>query len=311
ERQAIFQAFKKLVYSKNENDFQSAKEGLEALESFQSNDLLKTHYDHLMNRKSEWSILCRTDLITRGNDTNNYAEATMRIFKEVILGRCRLYNPAELVSYIFKGFEDYHVLRISDFMCNFRKMKVKLGNDHLPENEVKSADISKSENGDFIVKSQSEPGLTYVIDTRHCTCTCPAGQSGSICKHLVGVHVHTDATMFTFPPMSVDDRNIYHVIAFGNPSSTNWYVAVSNKQKVQTISSKAIIDATVAAASPQTQISMTSSKAIIDATVAAASPQTQISMTSSKAIIDATVAAASPQTQISMTSSKAIIDATV
>ena len=41
ERQDIFQAFREILYSENENDFNTAKEKLENLPSVKKNDKLK------------------------------------------------------------------------------------------------------------------------------------------------------------------------------------------------------------------------------------------------------------------------------
>ena len=41
ERQEIFQAFREILYSENENDFNTAKEKLENLPSVKKNDKLK------------------------------------------------------------------------------------------------------------------------------------------------------------------------------------------------------------------------------------------------------------------------------
>ena len=84
------------------------------------------------------------------------------------------------------------------------------------------------------------------------------GRSGSICKHLVGVHLHTDAALFSFPLVSLEDRNRYHLIAFGKPPPKDHYVACSNKKKIQVTSympQSKPIDATLV--SPHTQISLT------------------------------------------------------
>ena len=41
ERQEIFQAFREILYSENENDFNTAQENLENLPSVKKNDKLK------------------------------------------------------------------------------------------------------------------------------------------------------------------------------------------------------------------------------------------------------------------------------
>ncbi|CAL4174500.1 unnamed protein product [Meganyctiphanes norvegica] len=210
ERQETFSALKKIVYSQ-ENELDNAMTDFENLSTYKENDLLKEHYEDMMERIEYWCKFYRRDIITRRHDTNNFSEATMRIFKEVILGRCRVFNFVELVDYIFRDYEYYHMGRICDFISDLKEFipffqepnrKIKVGQKYLPKNSIKASDISKSVEGNFIVLSQTNPGFTYEVNPNNCSCNCPAGQDGSICKHLVGIHLHTDATLFTFPPVT-------------------------------------------------------------------------------------------------------------
>jgi len=54
----------------------------------------------------------RTDVINRGHNTNNYAEATFRIIKDIILSRLTAYNPLTLLDYIVVILEKYYSARL-------------------------------------------------------------------------------------------------------------------------------------------------------------------------------------------------------
>lgn len=41
----------------------------------------------LMEKKEDWSIMYRAGYLVRGHQTNNFAEATMCIIKDIILNR--------------------------------------------------------------------------------------------------------------------------------------------------------------------------------------------------------------------------------
>lgn len=46
---------------------------------------------------------------TRGNNTNNFSESSIRIFKDVVLQRCcKVFNMCALVEFIANTFESYH-----------------------------------------------------------------------------------------------------------------------------------------------------------------------------------------------------------
>ncbi|CAL4255465.1 unnamed protein product, partial [Meganyctiphanes norvegica] len=237
DRQEIMVNFKIIVYCQKVEDLDTAKETLENLEIFKKNASLKKHYNDMLQRIEVWCIAYRVEYLTRGHNTNNFSEATMRVFKEIILERCRLYNPAQLVTYLWRGYECYHTKRISDFLANSRSVKIfrdgseklHIGRKYLPKNQVKEKDIKKIENGRYSVKSQRCPEVVYEVTTDNCMCSCPAGISGATCKHLLGVHLHTDAVLFVFPPASLEQMNRYHYIAFGSLPAIDRYASRINK----------------------------------------------------------------------------------
>lgn len=53
-----------------------------------------------LERKSEWVLLFRSGLTTRGHNTNNFAEASIRILKDIVLHRRKAYNVVALVDFI-------------------------------------------------------------------------------------------------------------------------------------------------------------------------------------------------------------------
>lgn len=57
---------------------------------------LKKRLQQFWERRGEWAISHRLDLMTRGNHTNNYAEAGMRVLKEIIFGRVKAFNLIQM-----------------------------------------------------------------------------------------------------------------------------------------------------------------------------------------------------------------------
>jgi len=57
---------------------------------FKENEVVKKypnymkHIESQWSRRREWAICYRSHLLTRGNQTNNYAEAGIRIIKELV-----------------------------------------------------------------------------------------------------------------------------------------------------------------------------------------------------------------------------------
>ena len=60
-----------------------------------------------------------------GNHTNNYAEITVRLYKDIVLSRCKIYNKTALVDFTCTEMEIYYVRRLRAF-ANSREVDPRL-----------------------------------------------------------------------------------------------------------------------------------------------------------------------------------------
>ena len=51
---------------------------------------LYRYVEDFMKRRAEWSLAFRSGEVLRGHHTNNFAEATMCVIKDIVLNRCVL-----------------------------------------------------------------------------------------------------------------------------------------------------------------------------------------------------------------------------
>lgn len=56
-------------------------------------------FEKNLNRKEQWVRCFRTALTTRNNHTNNYAEASIRVLKDIVLQRTKAFNVVALVEF--------------------------------------------------------------------------------------------------------------------------------------------------------------------------------------------------------------------
>jgi hypothetical protein len=77
-----------------------------------------SHIEKLLARSKEWCLCFRVNLSTRGNNTNNIVEASIRIFKDCILLRYKAFNVISLVHFTCVNLENYHVKRLLAFPSN-------------------------------------------------------------------------------------------------------------------------------------------------------------------------------------------------
>ena len=65
------------------------------------------YIQNALERKEQWALCFRKGLLTRGNNTDNFTESMIFVFKCVILKRIRAYNLLELVKFITEDLEMY------------------------------------------------------------------------------------------------------------------------------------------------------------------------------------------------------------
>ena len=71
--------------------------------------------EKFLERGDEWLVLRRQEMLTRGNNTNNYSESTMRVLKDITLSRTKAFNVVALVDFCSTVLQAYLVRRLLAF----------------------------------------------------------------------------------------------------------------------------------------------------------------------------------------------------
>ena len=123
----------------------------------------------------------RKHLLIRGNRTNNYAEAGMRILKDLVFSRVKAYNLVQMFSFVTECLELYYTRKILSVAHNRYEHHISL-----KFQGIKCSGISKSQiqplheaSGTYLVSSQTEHGVKYLVDMKLGACSRPNGQDGS------------------------------------------------------------------------------------------------------------------------------------
>ncbi|KAJ4931751.1 hypothetical protein JOQ06_010191 [Pogonophryne albipinna] len=122
------------------------------------------YLDRLYARRECWALSYRGSFLTRGNNTNNFAEAAMRVLKDKILQRTKAFNLPQLFDLLTSRLETYYETRIVD---------VALGHGNIAASHIQQIEDKK-----FVVKGSTQ---TYDVDMDLELCSCPAGQTGAPC----------------------------------------------------------------------------------------------------------------------------------
>lgn len=170
-----------------------------------------------LQQKEEWVLLYRTNLRTRGHNTNNFAEASIRVLKDIVLSRTKAFNAVALVESISDVWELYFKNRILKH-ANSRVPTHQLLYDSLLKKTPEGSEacvISRGENC-FSVPSFQTNGQTYEVCGDIGTCTCPAGCTGAFCKHQALVHKVFGGIFPNCPVLATQDRHELGKLALGD-----------------------------------------------------------------------------------------------
>ncbi|XP_050699733.1 uncharacterized protein LOC126987091 [Eriocheir sinensis] len=185
DRQEMMATVKSLVYASSKGDFFKAWQEFKANPLSQRYTNFSSYLQSLMDRREEWAIAFREGAMLRGHHTNNFCEATMCIIKEVVLNRCKAYNPVQLIVFMAEIFNGYMKKRLVDVALGRRKVKnISMGTLSLDA-------VTPLGGGKFQVASQSKASVQYKVDMQTGFCECVVGQTGSLCKHQAACAEHS------------------------------------------------------------------------------------------------------------------------
>lgn len=185
----------------------------------------------LQQQQGEWLLLCRADLTTRGHNTNNFAEASIRILKDIVLSRTKAFNAVALVESVGQVMEEYFKSRILKHANNRVSTHHLLYHSLLKRMpEEAAADIRVLGDGCFSVPSSSGNGEWYEVWGHTGLCTCPAGNSGAFCKHQALVHKHYGGLFPNCPALTAEDRHELGWLALGSECPSIDYFTASGDE---------------------------------------------------------------------------------
>ena len=105
DRQHLMRHFQKLVFSPSEDEFQAATESAVTDKVTAKYPNYQEYAKRFFKRQQEWALWQRKNLIAGGNNTYNYPESMINIFKSVILQRMTAYDLIELFKFIKEDLE--------------------------------------------------------------------------------------------------------------------------------------------------------------------------------------------------------------
>ncbi|XP_050299938.1 uncharacterized protein LOC126738583 [Anthonomus grandis grandis] len=172
-------------------------------------------------RKDKWCLCFRKNVMTRGNNTNNFVESSIRIFKDIVLQRCKAFNMCALVDFIVNVFESYHKRHILLF-ANNRSTK----NNFLYMKfcgKIQNMNVEKINEYMYSVSSNAEQSLIYTVDIDLAMSDCPYGSSGKFCKHLCAVQEKCGIVFKNAQLLTTNDKKTLVKLSLGYDVSEDFF----------------------------------------------------------------------------------------
>lgn len=234
-RPILYNSFKKLLIAstdaKAEEAFKEALVNMIGKTYPQWIRYIETYW----NRKQEWCLAYR-DANTHGNQTNNFSEVCVRIYKDIVLSRCKAYNVVALVDFTCTVLEQYYIRRLRTF-ANGRTdtRRLFLKSQVQRASYLKKEDIKKVDCFIYKVPSSTNSEILYDVDLNVGFCTCENGRLGKLCKHQAGVL----SLFFNVEDSTTEERYAMAVLALGNKANPPEFYAplLQNKSIEPTLNS--------------------------------------------------------------------------
>ena len=227
DRQTLFGLFKKVMYAETEMDFKKCQKDLE-------DDVVSKLYpqflSHVQKRYSHrietWALFVRKakNLPTRGSNTNNYCEASMKTTKERQFGRVRTFNLPEMLSVICDDSKIFQQ-KLIDIGHNRDTVQKQAKSKYIGKKSTLRRDQVVDMGGDrFLVESENVKDKWYVCCMNTGYCQCPVGSTCAPCKHKAAVATHCGRASFSVTPTADPcQRALYHFIALGKTMPAHCY----------------------------------------------------------------------------------------
>ena len=183
--------------------------------------------EQFWERRSEWALSYRVDKMMRGNHTNNYAEAGMRIIKEIVFGRIKAYNLIQMFQFVTVTMEEYFVSRLLDMAHSRFRPGIAMCYRELHDLQKDITSTKKLRDSTYLVTVDVEKigELEYVVDMDIGVCSCSKGFNGAACKHQAAVaKAFNVCTVNLAPYYSKEARKMFADLAMGKKSmATEFY----------------------------------------------------------------------------------------
>jgi hypothetical protein len=237
DRITLINVVKSMVYSKSEIELNTIYSQLKSHEVAKKYPQFVQHIQSLWSRRKEWAMCFRHDILIQGNNTNNYAEAGIRIIKDQVFSRIKAYNLVQMFSFITKSMEIYYqrkLLNVSNNRLDNFVAEKFLGKG---ASTVQQGLIESLGNGMYRVQSRHRlkggEEKYHMVDMHIGACSCEKGKDGSPCAHQSAVVAkYKIQSVNCFPSLSTHARQVVAKLAIGDKAKVeiDFYASIHQEK---------------------------------------------------------------------------------
>ena len=222
EKITIINIVHHMVYSDTEHDLEEHYAKLTSLYY----EEIPTKYQNVRERaqthwesRYDWALVYRKGFVTRGHNTNNIAEAGIRIIKDLVFERINTYNLVQMFGFITETMELYFQNRLLQIAHN-RPLIQKNGAQYHNAMEISVYDTDDSnifQTSEVHKINEQLITMCYVVNTLIATCSCDKGKNGASCPHQVAVAIKRNKQANTLiPTYNKELKCLFAKVALGN-----------------------------------------------------------------------------------------------
>ena len=177
-----------------------------------------------------WSIARRVSdkLPTSNQNTNNLVESSFRYTKDIQFNRIKAFNIPDMLSLVMDKSE-FYINKAIDAANN--RIAGWLRNCHsryvIKKPKINPDKIVKISEDVYLVPSESDPNVSYVVDMVLRCCACPQGRLHGPCKHKKIVSESFNVPSFDIIPTQCPKmRQVFMFLATGTMKDLDWFLPV-------------------------------------------------------------------------------------
>lgn len=244
DRVSMLAMFKSLVYAQSIEELEEKYAALIGSQIVLKYPGYGKYITNVYEQRQDWSLCYRQEMMTRGHETNNNAEAQFLVMKEGLLQRIKDYNIVSLFEKITVALEGHYIERLvsisnGSFDLHYGRRyagkSVKTGElgFAIPSREQSKRMLEgvQSLGGKmYSVPSSSKPLISHIVDMGLGLCACHVGMNGAPCKHQYLLWLNKVSTSPNFLPyFSPAERRRFAEMATGRALALEMYEGIHDR----------------------------------------------------------------------------------